>query len=358
MDYGKLISGLLGSNVQKGAKPTSVFSGIGCGFLLLILAIGVTYFSVTGVKEESAIVNSIALMDSSEVTDDTRGLVKLFGQLETDESLDTAVEFCFDRFCDFAGDEKKFEDLLYYHISFERFEVEREVKKQTKEDGSRDVTETVEYNEVWVEKDSLEDWADVTMSDIDIDAAGAKRIIDTQTEELEGVFIDGLEGVETYGQKVSASVGDTRATITYLSDDDREYIVAGELRSDGIRGGEVFILTDLGDSELVSHLQSSESFMRWALRGLAWLMLTIGFTSILAPVLALTDFIPLVGGAARAAATFVSAVVALIIVLTTVFFLNFWWLCLLSVVVLLLLLAGGFVFWYKNKGEKASDEKK
>src|SRR5690554_6383147 len=126
MDFSSILKKITGgANLQPNAKPGNVLSGVRCGFLMLFFALVVVYLSVVIVKEESAIIAGLPLQAASEVSSDARGLVKVCGQLHTDEAVDLEVELCFDKFCDFAGDQEAFRNLFYYDVVFERYEVIR-----------------------------------------------------------------------------------------------------------------------------------------------------------------------------------------------------------------------------------------
>ncbi len=166
------------------------------------------------------------------------------------------------------------------------------------------------------------------------------------------MYIEDLELADNYNrnpEEDEPAFGTTRAVISYIPQDDREYIVVGENRSSGITSGENYIITDKSDNELVSQLGGEENTTRWAMRFFSFVLLTFGFTSMLSPILVFTDWIPVAGQIARGAATFLSAIIAGIIVLSTVFLLNYWWIVGLSLFLIVILFVGFSVFTKKEK---------
>lgn len=332
---GLLAGGVLGG-LLVGANAGKILRGIGFGLIAIVLAFVVIFNSVNGVEENSKSIGALTLQSVGEVGD-TRGQVKVFGEISTESPL--ALElfkcesvFCFDPETIFSED-----DMIYYSVELQRFEVTRTIDKS--EESASGATETVSYENEWITYFEEEKWADVNLEGIELAPDKARIIADKESEELEGVYIEDLEPLDTYDRtpdQDEPEFGTTRALVTYIPQDDREYIVVGEKRNSGITGGDNHIITDQTDAQLIERLGGEETATRWLLRGLAFLLLTFGFTSMLSPILVFTDWIPVAGQIARGAATTVSAIIAGIIVLSTVFFLNFWWaiaLALIAIVV-------------------------
>jgi len=113
----------------------------------------------------------------------------------------------------------------------------------------------------------------------------------------------------------------------YVSSED-ELVIVGEISNGKVKDGEVFIISNKSASALLQDLKSSESAMYWGLKFLSWLLMTIGFLSILGPILSIADFIPIAGKAASCVGSIVAGVLSLIIVTLLTLLIKLWWLCL------------------------------
>lgn len=351
---GLLAGGVLGG-LFLGANAGKIVRGISIGLVSLVIAFILTYSSVTGVREYS---NEVAALDLVSITDveDTRGLVKAYGQITADTPVAFELETCSDNTCETRETALSEEDLLYYEIELQRFEVVREVTREVEETGgsSDRTTETIEYRNEWVTLSEEEAWAeDTSFGDFGIRPDRARIIIDDDNLELTNVYIEDAPEIDTYDRtpdQDEPAFGSTRALVSFIPVDDREYTVVGELRSSGFTSGDLFVITDKSDTELVNQLGGEETATRWGMRFVAFLLFTFAFTSMLAPVLVFTDWIPLVGNVARGIATLVSAILAAIIVLATIFLLNFWWLVLLLIAASVL----GFVYYTRLREVEAT----
>ncbi|KXK26022.1 MAG: hypothetical protein TR69_WS6001001315 [candidate division WS6 bacterium OLB20] len=346
--------GILGGVLVAG-NANKIIKGIAVGIVCILLALFLTWNSVNGVRETSVEVAGLPLLAAEEARDQ-RGLVKVYGQLSTDEPVDVQVLRCNEAVC--INPETAFErdGMLYARVELQRFEVEREVEESEKT-GDR-VSETVNYTNKWVTKSDTSQWADVALDGIDVNIDRARTIIDMEREEVENVYIEGLTQIETFGrtpEEDEPAFGTTRALITYLDQDDREYTVVGEMRSDGLSSGDPFIVSDKSDTQLIGQLGGEETTSRWVMRFIAFALLTFGFTSMLSPILVFTDLIPVAGTAARSLATLISAILAGFIVLLTVFLLNYWWVILL--IIMLAIAAFGFVTYQKAKAKETAAKK-
>jgi len=344
---GGILGGLLVvGNAQK------IIKGIGVGIVAILVSFLLIWNSVN-VRETSAEVENLSLQSVSEAQEE-RGLGKVFGELSTEDPLCIEILRCEQTICTDPEIAFEAENLIYIDVEYQRFEVVRDVE-ESEESGDR-VSETVTYENEWVTYDEETNWADVTIDGVNLNIDDARTIIERQSETVEDIVIEGLPALQTYDRTPESdepAFGTTRAVVTYITQDDREYTVVGEMRSDGLSSGDPFIVTDNSDSELVSQLGGEESTTRWVLRFISFLLMTFGFTSMLSPILVFTDMIPVAGKAARSLATLVSAILAGVIVLLTTFLLNFWWLILL--VVVLGIVAFG-LYTYQQQKDKPEAE--
>lgn len=354
------IFGFLGG-LMAGSQIEKITSSIGCGMVLLLVSFLAIVYSVNGIREDSQIVNNLELISATTVDSDNRGLVKAYGKLTTNQdTLNITIPKveCINNDCDFAVsiDELKFDDLLYYSISYQRYEVVREVKETGTNTDS--VSEEVTYSYEWVEKDSKERWAEqIMIGDFSLEPEDSRLMIDFSEEEILDVVISGVEELETYGRtNLPEEIGNTRVILKYIPLDETEYIIVGEQKGNSIDGGSIFILTDRSDAELVDSLRSGESFIRWTARFFAWVLLTFALTMMLSPILTFTDFIPVAGKLARRIATIISAVISFIIILATVFVLNYWFICFAGIILIVLLIIALLFVQIKNKQENKVQE--
>jgi hypothetical protein len=331
----------VGSTIAVSQIP-KIIRGIVAGVIMIVIAFMATFASVTGVAENSKDVAALSLVAAGEVSATTRGVIKAYGKLRTEMPLSIKLSKCADSACASASflDTYTQGDLLYYKVSYERFQVVETEERKT-ENGETVVTKG--YKEDWVALDSEEMWATgIKFGQLEVKPAKSSVRIDSVSETTTDLFRKELPVLNNYGRAVSAEVGKLRATISYIPQDEREYIVVGEVRSGVIDSGEVFIVTDDSERELVGSLAAQESSSRWLLRIVAFVMLTLGLTSILSPVLAFTDLIPVVGSAARGLAGLVSAAIAVIIIFLTTIIIQFWW------VLFIILVIGLIAFLYSS----------
>lgn len=344
---GALVGGGVLAGLFAGANAGRIIKGLTGGFITVLLAFALIIFTVTGIDENSKEVSKLKLQSVSDV-DDKRGLVMVYGGITGTNKSSIEIMKCTNDTCTTKEIALSKDNLLYSSVTVQRFEVVRKVEKAEGTENSN--KETVIYSHEWVTKDSKESWADLELDGIKLEPTDAKIKIDFEQITIDNVPLSQPSSFATYNRtpkEDEPAFGSTRAVVKYLEEENREYIVVGESRSDGITSGDLYIITDKSETELVETLKGEETILRWGLRFLAFLMLSAGFTGMLSPVLTFTDIVPLVGPAARNLAGFISSVLAGIILLATVFLLNYWW------IIGLLLVAGvaGFIYISGKSGE-------
>jgi hypothetical protein len=156
-------------------------------------------------------------------------------------------------------------------------------------------------------------------------------------------------------QSVSPELGDERMTINYLNTDE-ELVVIGDLMNGQISGGDEFIISNQGNEGLLSGLKSEETAWYWIMKFVIWLLLFIGLSSIVGPLIAVLDFIPLVGSAARWVGGVIAAILALIIVVLATLLIRFWWLWLVLIILFVGLVVGALLY-YRGRNMKAEEKK-
>ncbi|MCA9386291.1 hypothetical protein KC717_06625 [Candidatus Dojkabacteria bacterium] len=305
----------------------NAFAGVGCGFGALIIGFILIVTSVTSVKEYSKIVAGLPLQSPEEAQD---GIVKIQGQPTINEPVSTTYQLCKVQDCGAPGESRTTTPSLYEVLTWERYEIVEETSTETRtviENGQevQETVETIEYNERWIEKDRSANWADFQIGTITVLPEGAKTVLETSSTEVPDVHIPNAGIVENFGQQVSDQVGATRLKIEYIPESTDQLIVVGELTNGTIADGETLIVSNLSNDELVTKLENQEATARLAMRFFAWLLLTIGFGAILAPILEFVELIPVAGKVAKVAAFFISAVFSAFLVLTGVLLLKFWY---------------------------------
>jgi hypothetical protein len=358
----------LGGFIKKGKNVGNSIMGMGCGFLFLLLGFFLIYGSFKWVKRYSAVVESLPLEDASSVSADA-GLVKVQGSPDLIKSLEFEYKIDSSSPCDSedcGGQEgqlsQSVEDLLYYSAEYERYEQYKEVETEKKvtDKGGQEVTEEYEVTEIkedWKEKGGEEKWADFKVGDIQVVGKDVRNKVQVTSEVIDNVILPakydkGDYLVKGHEDEASGEVGQSRLVLK-TARADSDLIIVGELQSGKIESGEPFIITDMGDDELVESLKSDEKTSRLLIRIGAWVTFTIGFVLVLGPILALADFIPVVGGAARFLAFVMAAILSAIIVVTGVLIIQFWWVLLILLVGLGI---GGFLLIKKKNQEQTTED--
>lgn len=310
--------------------------------VLIVIALGLMFYGEFFHKS-SAVVADLPLLSATEVGNN-QGLVKISGEAVVANSIEAPE----------VG------EVLYYDYKVEIYQEveEKEIEYRTRvEDGVEyeDEVEKTVLVEKWVEEESDgPNWADFKLGNISVVPTGADARLDYE-EKVLYLPADEEEWSELgTNQKITPELDDERMTIRYL-DLDEELIVIGEVSGGKIAGGDEFIVTNRGDAELIAGLKSEENMWYWVMKFIIWLLLFIGLSSIVGPVLAVLDFIPLVGSAARWVGGVIGAILALIIVVVGTLLIKFWWLWLILIVLLVAVLAVILVYYMKkNKtdGEK------
>ncbi len=308
--------------------------------LLILVAIGLLFYS-EGFHKSSEILKGLPLEKASEVVGES-GLKMIEGGVVLESTLEAPG----------VG------EVLYYDLVKEEFEEVEEVdiETRTKYEDGEEIEEKVEVTKLvdkWVEKESEAGrWADFLLGKISIDPKDAKLRIDFEQKEYSEDFFGDLEE-KSFS---NPDIGDMRVVVNYLTVDE-DLIVVGELSGNSIEGGDEFIVTNKSADKLMTDIQNEETFWYWFLKFLIWLLFTIGMTSIVGPILALLDFIPLVGSAAKTVAGIISAVIAFIIVLIASILIKFWWLFLIVAVLAVVGMVVLLLFLWKKLAKKKGEEK-
>jgi hypothetical protein len=338
--------------------------GIGCGFLSLIIGIVLIVSSVTSIKENSKLLANTPLQTPQEV-ENKQEFVKVQAQPSDIEKIEFKFTICENKNCyAWQQTEETFEDFLYLDAKFERFEVVEKTRTETRTrvENGQDIEETVEiteYKEEWVTKNQNTLKPYFSLGAIQINPEKATYKINTLSKTFTNIMISNLEEINTYGQQVSEQVGQTRLVVEYLKPENT-IIATGDISSNTISSGEPFIISNKTDAELIETLKTEESAMRWGLRIGAWLLLTIGFSMILAPLMEIVDIIPVLGKFIKFVAFAISAFLSLLIVLILTLLIKYWYLALLLFILIFVGIAFLVIKLLTSKKERkvATDQSK
>lgn len=301
--------------------------------ILILVAIGLLFYS-EGFHKSSEVLQDLSVQSPDEVVGQS-GMKMIEGTARIESALSAPG----------VG------DVLYFDLKKETYEEVEEKEYETRtrtEDGQEyeDKVETTKIVEKWVEKEGVDGkWANFYLGEIKIVPKDASLRLDY----VKKIFVEGENGELVEAKGETPALGDKRVVVQYLPLK-QKILVVGELQDNKIAGGSEFIITDKSADDLMNTVQNEETFWYWFLKFIIWLLFTIGMTSIVGPIIALVDFIPLVGTAARNVAGFISAVLALIIVLVASILIKFWWLFVIVVVLTMIVLVGLLIFlWMRIK---------
>lgn len=294
--------------------------------------------------KSSEVVENLDLEQATEVTADS-GMHKIQGQPEIVE----------------AALAPELGKVLYYKYTQQEYKEveEKETETVTKVENGKDVEETIERTKLvdkWVDGETGSEWAIFKLGNYTVVPSGAKMEIDVESKTFyENYLGDYEEG--SAGRVDTPDIGDRRMIVEYLPVDE-EMLVVGEISGSTIKSGETFIISNKGDEELISDLKSSENAIYWMMKIGSWLFFTLAILSLLGPILALVDFIPLVGKSATCAASIVAGILSFIIVLAGTLIIKFWFvfLAMMALVFGLLIVILVFVLTKKSGGKTVAEE--
>lgn len=337
------------------------------GIVLLLVGLYLTYAAVINVKEISKIVNNLNTVSAKDVSKE-HDLAFFEGKPEliTDNSFEYKVcERSYECTENYEYTTKNIDDVFYISIEYQRYEQKEEKREETRTriENGEEIEETVEITELvedWETKQAIENWYDFKVGGITVrNPSKADRYINTDTQTIERVYVSNLSATPYINaSEASDKVGSTRMLLTtYTPSGDIN--VVGAVKNGQIDTEDIFIITEQSKDSLVQTLERKEKTSRNMLRFFAWLTLTIGFMTVLGPILSVLEMIPFAGKVANTIALFIGAIVSAIIVVIGGLLIKFWWLFL--IIVLLLIAGAGYLFlqWLgsKKQTETTNEEK-
>jgi hypothetical protein len=325
-------------------------SGVASGFAMLVIAIGLIIAAVKLVPDNSSKVAELKLSTAEEAKNKT-GMVKV----QSEPTIVTPVVLSFKTKNELSQEVPQTfgKSAIYLKAEYQIFEQIKKVEEvtSTATENGQEVEKTSEkttITEDWVKKSDVENFATFTLGGITVDTNGAKKKFDLTEEIIPNVILPVTATAQVY-ENPSAEIGKTRLVINYVPVTDNILVVGEISDNDKINGGETFIISNYTDTELVSKLRSEENTMTVGLRVVAWFFLTIGFTSIIGPILVLTNLIPGVNKIISCLAFIIFGVISAGIVLFVTLVVQYWWLVILCLVLLLFGLVGLAIYMLTKK---------
>ncbi|HOU75784.1 MAG TPA: TMEM43 family protein [Candidatus Dojkabacteria bacterium] len=329
------------------------------GILLLLLGLYLTYASVIKVKEISKIVENSEEISAEDAKKDNE-LAFYSGKPELLASNSFEYKTCNKSYRCYEEDDyttEEIENVIFLSATFERYEQKEQKKEETRTkvvDGE-EIEETVEVTELvedWEVKKELENWYGFSVGKIRVeDPKESMQYFEKDETTVENVYIPNLSTPYISRADASDKVGSTRLVITSYSLPD-EINLFGEVKDSKINIDNTFIITDQDKPELVETLKSKEKGSRTFMRFLAWLALTIGFMTVLGPIMSIIEIIPFAGKIANFIALVIGAIISAIVVFVGVIIGKFWWLF----VIIIIALIGGGIYLLINSRKPESDK--
>ncbi len=360
---------------QKFKNLGSSFFKVFWGIVLVFIAMVFTYTSVKSVKDNSKIVlalKTINVKDNTKIPENT--LVKLQGKATTNTPLEIKYQLCKNTATTTSSNDSKetiaerlkakcatpdtntqtLSGLIYYSVNYERYEqhvkTEKETRTVTKEDGKeyKETVETKKLEEGWHTIKTDNKWTKFNLGSIVVDPIGAKTVLHYQENVIDNVYIPEANTeffVPEFADKASSKVGDTRLTVKYIPTN-TTMLVIGTVRDGEMASvyGDTFIISNLDNTALIRNLEQGEKTARWGMRFASWVLYTLGFMLILGPILAMLDFIPIVGKLSRGLTLVLSALISLFLVAIGVFIVRYF-----ALIFLLIIIATGFALFGTQK---------
>ena len=342
--------------INKLKDIASSIKNVFLGMLLVLLGLGVIVISVRGVREDSKTVASLEMISPNELSNKS-GMIKLKGKISVDNPLVYSFNTCADIGCYMPFDTKTYDNILYLKVKYERLEPVEKTETETRtivKDG-QEVEQTIEkkyWEEEWVTKKEEDAWATFKIGGVDIkNPSSARLYANMQTVNFDNVYLSGLGTVtRPVGETFSSDLGRVRLTMSYIPvDTNLDWIVVGNINNGAIMGGEPFILTDKDEQTLVNDLASSEKTSRRIIKIVAWLLLTIGFTLMVGPILEVLEIVPVLGSLTKWIIILVFAIISAIIVVIGSVIVKFWY-------IFIILLLGSLVWAVKAIASKRSNK--
>jgi len=157
-------------------------------------------------------------------------------------------------------------------------------------------------------------WTNFKLGNINITPTQARFVFDLKEKSRQ-------EGEEEENGKMVKY----REITTGVADTEK-FLVVGELKKGVIDNGSLFIVTNKTSKDLVGYLKEGKMLNWWIFKISAFLLLTLGLTAFVMPILIFLDIFPELGWLLNTIIFILSAIVAFIFVFLSTVVLTYWWL--------------------------------
>jgi len=170
----------------------------------------------------------------------------------------------------------------------------------------------------WVEVNKQQVFASFSIGEIYIDASSADLQFDL---------------VEIYKNET-----ETQRDSVYGVLAKNEIVVVGELKDNSITDGVVFVVTNKSNKDLIDSMSKVDTMEWWIYKVGALLLITLGITAFVLPILTFVDILPRVGLFAIGMILLFSFLMSALLVFISAVIITFWWLIFVVVGLVIILL--------------------
>jgi len=336
-----------------GRNMKSSFSGIITGILLIIGGIILCIVADSINLKTHKTISALELKSADSISADQTGMVKINGRPTLTIPLVTP---------------KTQAPSLYYDYTVEELKriPEKKERTQTVTRDGQDIEQTIEEtvcNDQWQNITSDNKIAEFKLGPIIIKGENAKTVFDLSTVYNKDTDRPALPGEFDYnicyfnpkigkpansdiqGELLPIPTTVKMREIVRVIPPDYNMIVVGELNGGLISSGNPFIISNQTNDALIATVKGQERMTYWIMKLISFLLLMIGFTMLVGPLLALTSVIPGIAQLASLGVYLVSGILALVIVVLLTVLVKFWYL----IIILLIALIVWLIVKAKNK---------
>lgn len=323
---------IISENVLGSANPLSRFgrklsdsiSGIIFGVILIALSFGLVWWAEKQ-PEHSKTVAALALQTDVPATQS--GMVKI-------QAVPAVTQVLIEP--------KTNAPVLFYHYLKQEFKKVKETRRETKTvvQNGQDVQQTIErdvYVEKWVDLLSDKKWAAFRLSNLNVTATNAD-VYATYTRAFEQELPVTNAPLPPEGSTPDMYPATKTREIVDIIPATTPILLVGDAQMGSVTGGVPFIISDKTNDALIAQMQTDESRLYWGFKIAAWLIMTIGFTLLFAPISTFLNILPGLGKAVNAVIFVVFGVVSLVLVALGTLAIRYWWAVVVALVGLIALL--------------------
>lgn len=170
----------------------------------------------------------------------------------------------------------------------------------------------------WVKIKVEENWGNFSLGEVVVHPGRANMIYDYET--------------------VSSQEDDGRRVTLYGVPASDDIIVVGLLENQTIREGNLFIVSNMNNRDLVDYFYAGRRVRWWSYKLLSVFLISIGLLAFLFPILSFLDIFPSLGILPSLIIYSMLLIFAILVVLLTTIVITFWWMIVVLVGMLIILL--------------------